>query len=673
MGESMTVILAIIILVEFIWLLALQDSLGGLRFKIRQLEKHLPQHPSGTAENAPAQTPVSQAAPVFQTPVQQPAPAAPAVRQERAAEPAKPASPAPQKPDFTVAKLFSWIGGFTLLLGVIFWIKYAIENDLISPELRIAASILLGVGLWTVGVLIQKPALKTTSDTLCASGLCICYAALFSAYYFYQLLGQPAAFILLGLTALAAFGTAVWRSAKYIGFLAQIIGFLTPFLFPSQDPNLFFLLSYFAFINAAAAAAALKRGWNGQIFSSVAFTTLCLLFVVPGIKNTPAALHILMGFTLFFGALYGLAAFLRRKGEFLLAACVLTALVQFEYLILFICTSSYGETLALPFCIWTAVMCALFAGAPFAFKERFFADKFAWAAVSVSGAAACLIILMTLRHACDWNNGLIPLVFAAAYGFIAAHVYRWQPLDEGIQRLRLTWLDGAAALFFTLAVVCQLERAWLTLALAGEGCALIWLNHKLGHGGLTELGKWLLGAACVRLVLNPAVLDYYAGTTKIFNWYLYAYGLSAAAMLLAARGWLPRKDTGSIHFLQALAGITLFALVNIEIADYFSAGGTLEFELFGDVTAAAAYTVAWAVCGAVCLFLALGDAKSWLHKAGLGLVAAALAKLFLSDVWKLETSSRIIVLIGVAVILMAVSFVYQQFRASKRISSEEEK
>ena len=28
----MTVILAIIILVEFIWLLALQDSLGGLRF-----------------------------------------------------------------------------------------------------------------------------------------------------------------------------------------------------------------------------------------------------------------------------------------------------------------------------------------------------------------------------------------------------------------------------------------------------------------------------------------------------------------------------------------------------------------------------------------------------------------------------------------------------------------
>jgi len=668
MGESMTVILAIIILAEFIWLLALQDSLGGLRFKIRQLEKRLPQQTTETAENAPAQTPVSQAAPAAQTAAGQ---EEPAVRQERAAEPAKPASPAPQKPDFTVAKLFSWIGGFTLLLGVIFWIKYAIENDLISPELRIAASMLLGVGLWTVGALIQKPALKTTSDTLCASGLCICYAALFSAYYFYQLLGQPAAFILLGLTALAAFGTAVWRNAKYIGFLAQIIGFLTPFLFPSKDPNLFFLLSYFAFINAAAAAAALKRGWNGQIFSSAAFTALCLLFVVPGMKNTPEALHILMGFTLFFGALYGLAAFLRRKGEFLLAACVLTALVQFEYLILFICTSSYGKPL--PFCIWTAAGCALFAGAPFDFKERFFADKFAWAAVSVSGAAACLIILLALRHAYDWNNGLVPLLFAAAYGCIATHVYRWQPLDEGIQRLRLTWLGGAAALFFTLAVVCQLERAWLTLALAGEGCALIWLNHKLGHGGLTALGKWLLGAACVRLALNPAVLDYYAGATKIFNWYLYAYGLSAAAMLLAARGWLPRKDTGSIHFLQALAGITLFALVNIEIADYFSAGGPLEFELFGDVTAAAAYTVAWAVCGAVCLFLALGDAKSWLHKAGLGLVAAALAKLFLSDVWKLETSSRIIVLIGVAVILMAVSFAYQQFRASKRNPPEEEK
>lgn len=350
-----------------------------------------------------------------------------------------------------------------------------------------------------------------------------------------------------------------------------------------------------------------------------------------------------------------------------------TALVQFEYLILFIYTSSYGDALAAPFILWTAVLFVFFAGAPFALKKRFFADKSAWITVSAAATAACLFILLALRQVYDWDNGLIPLLFACGYGLAAQRVYRWQPLDEGVQRSRLTWRGCATALFFTLAVVCQLEREWMTVALAWEGCALIWLNGKLEHPGLTTLGKWLLGAACVRLVLNPAVLDYYPGGSKIFNWYLYAYGLSAAAMLLAAREWLPRKDLGAVHFLQALAGVTLFALVNIEIADYFSSGGVLEFELFGNVTAAAAYTAAWAVCGAVCLFLALGDAKSWRHKAGLGLAGAALAKLFLSNVWKLETSSRIIVLIGVAAILMAVSFVYQQFRSSRHIPPDAEK
>lgn len=663
----MTVILGIVVLVEFIWLLSLQDSLGGLRFKIKRLEKQLDQNPAEADKPAAAPAREASVSPVLQT-RPEPAHADSAGDSKRQV-----LQTSPSKPDFTVAKLFSWIGGFTLLLGVIFWIKYAIENDLISPELRIAASILLGVGLWTAGALIKKPALKTTSDTLCASGLCICYAAWFSAYYFYQMLSQPAVFALLDLTALAAFGTAVWRRAKYIGFLAQIIGFLTPFLFPSDNPNLFFLLAYFAFVNAAAAAAAFTRKWDGQVLSSVAFTTLCLLFVVPGMKNIPSALHILMGFTLFFSALYSLAAFLRQKGTFLFAACAAAALVQFEYLILFIYASSYGDALAAPFAVWAAALCVFFALAPFAFKKRFFTDKPAWITVSAAGAAACLFILLALYRAYSWDNGLIPLLFAVLYGFAAERVSRWQPLDEGIQRTRLTWLGGAAALFFTLAVVCQLEREWMTIALAWEGCALIWLNHKLGHTGLTTLGKWLLGAACVRLALNPAVLDYYSGGTKIFNWYLYAYGLSAAAMLAAARGWLPRKDLGSVHFLQALAGVTLFALVNIEIADYFSAGGTLKFELFGDVTAAAAYTVAWAVCGAVCLFLALGDAKSWLHKAGLGLVGAALAKLFLSDVWKLETSARVIVLIGVAAILMAVSFAYQQFRSSRRTPPDAEK
>ena len=44
-------------------------------------------------------------------------------------------------------KLFAWIGGFALFLGVAFFVKYSFDNNLISPEVRIALSFLTGIGL----------------------------------------------------------------------------------------------------------------------------------------------------------------------------------------------------------------------------------------------------------------------------------------------------------------------------------------------------------------------------------------------------------------------------------------------------------------------------------------------------------------------------------------------
>ena len=34
-------------------------------------------------------------------------------------------------------KLFAWIGGFVLFLGVVFLVKYSFENNLITPRMRI--------------------------------------------------------------------------------------------------------------------------------------------------------------------------------------------------------------------------------------------------------------------------------------------------------------------------------------------------------------------------------------------------------------------------------------------------------------------------------------------------------------------------------------------------------
>jgi uncharacterized membrane protein len=48
---------------------------------------------------------------------------------------------------FLGVKLFAWLGGLALVLGVAFSIKYSFENNLISPQGRVALGYLIGIGL----------------------------------------------------------------------------------------------------------------------------------------------------------------------------------------------------------------------------------------------------------------------------------------------------------------------------------------------------------------------------------------------------------------------------------------------------------------------------------------------------------------------------------------------
>ncbi len=157
------------------------------------------------------------------------------------AKPQSSPEPQPPKEPISFVQIFSWIGGFILLLGIIFWIKYALENNIISPDMRVALGTIAGIIMWAAGAfLLKKPEVKTTADTLCACGLCTCYSAFFAAYYFYHLAPASITFILLSIVALASFATAVWKNAQYLGVLAQIIGFVTPYLFPFDSSLIWF-------------------------------------------------------------------------------------------------------------------------------------------------------------------------------------------------------------------------------------------------------------------------------------------------------------------------------------------------------------------------------------------------------------------------------------------------
>ncbi|MBO5012251.1 MAG: DUF2339 domain-containing protein [Elusimicrobiaceae bacterium] len=297
--EALTALLFIATVVLWVRHLVVSDRVNGLRYRVQKLEKQLQEQ---TRQNAPAEIPPAQTdthpqetqpapEPVISmqesvifdaepSPVEPEMPARPLENEvPPQAEPvlAAEAQPAAEKApsvEFSPAKLFSWIGGLMLFLGFVFGIKYAVENDLLSPAARIICSAGLGLALAAAGYFIRREKYRVTAHTLLGSGLAVIYASVYCAHAFYQFIPPALTFILLALTAFAAFGAAVRKNAKYVGYLGAVIAFLTPLLINSGQDSWIALFTYILFINAAAVLAAAKRGWNGLLICTLTFTWL---------------------------------------------------------------------------------------------------------------------------------------------------------------------------------------------------------------------------------------------------------------------------------------------------------------------------------------------------------------------------------------------------------------
>ena len=155
----------------------------------------------------------------------------------------------------------------------------------------------------------------------------------------------------------------------------------------------------------------------------------------------------------------------------------------------------------------------------------------------------------------------------------------------------------------------------------------------------------------------------------ILNWYLYAYGLVSACLFAGGKLLAPpRHQILRVNAPPIFAGLGIlltFLLLNIEIADFFSApGSTLTFEFSGNFARDMTYSIAWALFALALLVIGIVRKASALRYAGLGLLSVTLLKLFLHDLARLGQLYRIGALVGVAVIAMLASFAYQRFFAS---------
>ncbi len=256
------------------------------------------------------------------------------------------------------AKLFAWIGGFALFLGVAFFVKYSFEHNLISPELRVAIGFVVGASLIIGGLLLKRKENAVTAQTLCATGTLVLYAVTFAcrAYYHFEFFGLVPTFLLMTFITAIAFLLAVRLNAMVVAVLGIAGGFLTPVLLSTGEDHPLGLFVYIALLDVGLLAVAQRQRWNalpilgavGTVLMQFAWVTT---FFVPEKyfdgNNVLVAMAVFAGFQALFLAA---AAWAKRtaKTSRELLACALGlagAAIVFAFYLLSFPTIAYRPTL----------------------------------------------------------------------------------------------------------------------------------------------------------------------------------------------------------------------------------------------------------------------------------------------------------------------------------------
>ncbi len=240
----------------------------------------------------------------------------------------------------------------------------------------------------------------------------------------------------------------------------------------------------------------------------------------------------------------------------------------------------------------------------------------------------------------------------------------------------------AAALFFaSFSVPLQVDRDPFALGMAIFGLALAAAWTRID----SRMLKYLAVAALVLAMWN-LVGDRWFGTFPRARWRLFnpqAYLFLLPALCAALAAWLLRarevaraRGFELQHFQGArplcaivasiCAVLFAFAWINLEVADAFSETENFSMRLRGTPRANLAMSIAWALYALFLLGAGVMKSLGGMRWASLILFLMTIAKVFLFDLGHLGGLYRVASMLGLALSLLVVSFLYQRFVFRRR-------
>jgi uncharacterized membrane protein len=172
---------------------------------------------------------------------------------------------------FIGENLINKIGIAVLVLGIAFFVKYAIDQDWINEGSRVCVGLFCGLVLLGLAHRLRR-SYHSFSSVLVGGGLTVFYFTIAFAFHQYHLISQDSAFIIMcTITALAVI-LSVGYDRIELAILASLGGFVTPMLVSTGEGNYRVLFTYLAILNAGLIVLSYYKKWRVLNFISFVFT-----------------------------------------------------------------------------------------------------------------------------------------------------------------------------------------------------------------------------------------------------------------------------------------------------------------------------------------------------------------------------------------------------------------
>ncbi len=216
--------------------------------------------------------------------------------------------------NFIGLNLLHLAGIVVLVAGISIGVKYAVDQELISPGMRVILAYAAGVILYILSVRL-KIKYELFSAILFSGAMASFYFTTYAAFSYYQLFSFGLAFsIMAAITIVTAF-TAIVYNRQEIAILGMTGAYGIPFLISANSDRADLLFAYIILINTGIVFLSYKKEWKGMV--RLAMLVSWVLFIGWAITRYEAsmqqsAIFIMAAFYL----LFTLAAFgfsIKRK------------------------------------------------------------------------------------------------------------------------------------------------------------------------------------------------------------------------------------------------------------------------------------------------------------------------------------------------------------------------